>query len=295
MKLNDYWQQLSYEPTTELNEAARQLHHASQFVAIFGNSLLPKASDDSQSNMAWLPSLNGLAGQEVNLRQRVRMALCYDNFELQLIDENENPIGAFPLSGQTKSTALSFVRTQAREMGLKDSQIQPISHFQLPEHELDKGAPFRMVDPGHHQELARYRQNAHFALQEAAKAYDYATPVATWPHHFDTGSVINLAFDDSSNAVKTIGIGLAMADQVCKEFYFYVSPWQKKGTINWKDLRSLPGNAEWKNGPWNGAVLKLSDVVRLSNAAEQRKLVDSFLQVAIAASLYLIGAETVRS
>ncbi|MCB0569684.1 MAG: hypothetical protein KDC66_07980 [Phaeodactylibacter sp.] len=290
-----YWLHLTHEEAGELNASAQQLHHAAQFVALFGNSLLPKASDDSQSNMEWLPGLKALAGQEANLRQRVRMALLYDTFELQLIDENENALGGLPLPGQNKSTALSFVRTQARMLGLKPSQVKPIAHFGLPEHELDKGASFKMVGPAYHQELARYRHNAHFVLQGATEGFKFASPVATWPHHFDTGSVITLAFDDSSNPVKTIGIGLAIADRIADGFYFYVSPWQEKGKINFGGLPTLPGNASWVTGQWNGAVLKLSDIVKLKTAEEQRQLAEDFLNSAIEASQHLLGVEAVKA
>ena len=218
MIVKDNWQLLTYPETTKLNDAATQLHHAAQFVAMFGNSLLPKAADDSQSNMGWLPELKALAGHEVNLNRRIRMALLYETLELQLINENEESLGVFPLSGQTKATAISFVRTQARSFGKKEDDIQPITHFSLPEHDLDKGAPFMMSDPAQFQELARYRNNAQLVLTEIANGYEYASAVATWPHHFDTGSAITVKFDDQSNPTKTVGIGLAPADGIAGEF-----------------------------------------------------------------------------
>lgn len=295
MIIKDNWQTLAHTETTELNKASTQLHHAAQFVALFGNSLLPKAADDSQSSMVWLPKLKALAGQEINLKRRIRMALLYETFELQLINENEEALGVFPLSGQTKGTALSFVRTQARSFGKKADDIQPITHFNLPKHGLDEGGPFHMTDPGHFQELARYRHNAQLALTEIAKEYEYATEVATWPHHFDTGSVIPVKFDDQSNLTKTVGIGLAPADNIAGEFYFYVNHWQQEGKADYNTLPSLPEGAEWHTEDWKGAILKMSEVVKKKQAEEQSELVESFLRSAVEASFGILNKEAVKA
>lgn len=295
MIIKENWQPLTHTKTTDLNKAATQLHHAAQFVAIFGNSLLPKASDDSQSSMVWLPKLKALAGQEVNLKRRIRMALLYESFELQLINENEEALGVFPLSGQTKTTAISFVRTQARSFGKKADDIQPISHFELPKHGLDEGAPFHMTDPGHFQELARYRHNAQLALTEIAGQYEYATPAATWPHHFDTGSVIPVKFDDQSKPTKTVGIGMAPADKMAGEFYYYVNHWQKDGKVDYKTLPSLPAGAEWHTKDWKGAILKMSEVLKKQTAAGQAEMVESFLRSAIDASFSILDKEAVKA
>lgn len=295
MAIKEKWQPLTHTETAELNEASTQLHHASQFVAVFGNSLLPKAADDSQSSMVWLPGLKALAGQEINLKRRIRMALLYESFELQLINENDEALGVFPLSGQTKTTALSFVRTQARSFGKKADDIQPISHFELPRHGLDEGAPFIMANPAHFQELARYRHNAQLALTKIAEAFEYASAVATWPHHFDTGSLIPVKFDDQSNPVKTVGIGLAPADGMVGEFYFYVNHWQKQGKADYNTLPSLPAGAEWHTTGWKGAILPVSAVVRKKTAAEQAELVGDFLSSAVDASFGILEKEAVKA
>ncbi|MCB0587908.1 MAG: hypothetical protein KDD06_21630 [Phaeodactylibacter sp.] len=295
MTIKDNWQLLTHPKAEELNEPAKQLHHASQFVAVFGNSLLPKAADDSQSSMVWLSKLKALAGQEVNLKRRIRMALLYETLELQLINENEEALGVFPLSGQTKATALSFVRTQARSFGKKADDIQPISHFELPEHELNKGAPFQMANPGIFQELARYRHNAHIVLTEIAGKYEYATPVATWPHHFDTGSVIPVKFDDQSNLLKTVGIGLAPADDIVGEFYYYVNHWQKDGKADYDTLPSLPEGAEWHTKKWKGAVLPASEILKKKSAGEQAAFVEDFLRSGIEASFGILEKEAVKA
>lgn len=296
MALTNEWKTLENETPKNLVNTMQQLHHAAQYVAAFGHSLLPEAADDSQSNMQWVPEIKGLATQEINLKRRVRMALVYDKFELRLINENNSSLGVFPLSGQTKSTALSFARTQARELGLSGQDIDPISHFELPEHDLDKGAPFMMTSPADHQELARYRHNAALVLGEIAAKYEYASPVATWPHHFDTASLITVKFDDTSNPEKTIGIGFAPADQLCDEPYYYVNHWMKEGNADYDTLPTLPEGGQWQtDSDWKGAMLKASAVAKLKEGTQQYELVDQFMKKGIEASLEILEDTAVKA
>jgi hypothetical protein len=296
MAIQEDWQQLTATEKEHLNEATKQLHFAAQFPATFGHNLLSAAADDSQSSLHWIPSIRALSSQEVNLKRRVRMAVAYDTFELILINENEEILGVFPLSGQTLTTAMSFVSTQAREMGLKGKEIEPIGHFELPDHPLKQGAPFQMVSPSIHQELARYRRNAALVLKAVAGEYEYAADVATWPHHFDTASLLTAKFDDQSNAQKTIGMGMAIPDELCDEHYFYVNHWVKDGTaISYDTLPSLPSGAEWKTESWRGAILPMSVVAAVGEAAKQCELADSFLRQAIKASLDLLEETPVKA
>lgn len=296
MALINNWKALTNKTPKNLTGAMQQLHHASQCVAAFGNSLIPKSSDDSQSSMNWMPDINALVSQEVNLKRRVRIALVYNKFELRMINENEDTMGVFPLSGQTKGTALSFVRTQARSMGLSGEDVQPIDHYQLPENDLDKGAPFMMTSPDDHRELAKHRHNAALVLGEIAKKYEYASPVATWPHHFDTASVITVKFDDTSNPEKTIGLGFAPADHLCDEPYYYVNHWTKKGAISYDTLPSLPEGGEWNTKTdWKGAILKASAIAKLKESTAQYELTDQFLKAAIEASLEILEETAVKA
>ncbi|WP_147167531.1 hypothetical protein [Phaeodactylibacter luteus] len=295
MTLTANWQPLTVHQPQQLNDTIKQLHMASQHVAAFGHSLLPEASDDSQSSMNWVAGKRALASQEVNLKRRVRIALAYDKFELQMINENDDTLGVFPLSGQNPSTALSFVRTQARSMGLSGQDVQPISHFELPAHPTQNGAPYMMTSPKLHQEAARYRQNATVLLQQLAAQYEYASDVATWPHHFDTGSVITVKFDDTSNPEKTIGMGFAPADDNCPEPYFYVSHWMKKGDAEYTALPGLPKGGEWKTGAWKGALLPASAVVSFSEGADQFELAGQFFKKGIEASLEILEETAVKA
>lgn len=271
------------------------MHHAAQAVAAFGDSLLPKASDDSQSSMNWNSEINALCSQEVNLKRRVRIALAYHSFKLHMINADDTSMGSFPISGQTKTTALSFVRMQARSMGKSAEEVQPISSFELPDSPYNQGAPFLIKDLNELKEMAKYRHNATELLKAIAAKYEHATPVATWPHHFDTGSVINVSFDDIGEPTSTVGIGMAVEDSACGEPYYYVNHWSKDKKISYDSLPELTEGARWETGNFKGAILPMSVVVKAKTAEEQCQMVEKFLQEAIDASIQLIDAEPVKA
>src|ERR1041384_7719857 len=50
----DTWHEIDPQRASRLSDARLQLHHAGQFVAATGISYLPKADDDSHTNMEWI-------------------------------------------------------------------------------------------------------------------------------------------------------------------------------------------------------------------------------------------------
>ena len=183
---------------------------------------------------------------------------------------------------------------QARSMGEKADNIKPISHFELPESDYDKGAPFLLQDVAMHQELSNYRHNAQEILAAIASDYEHSTPVAVWPHHYDTGSVINVDFDDVGEPVKTVGIGMAIPDSVCGEMYYYVNHWAKDKKISYEGLPQLSNDAKWKTEGFKGAILPMSSIVAQESAEAQCQMVEQFLKEAIDASVTLLDAEPVK-
>lgn len=284
------WYLLAHDPKA-LNGTIVKMHHAAQAVAAFGNSLLPKANDDSQSNMSWHSGLKALVGHLVPLQSSLRLALSYDPFELHFLNAADIPVASFAMAGQTLDTALEFIRTKVQATERTGQIVQYPNHYELPESDYQKGAPFLLTDASTHLELSKHRHNAQHILEAFASRYEHASPVAIWPHHFDTGSLIAFAFDAEGGLTKSIGIGMAIPDSICDEMYYYVSPWWKGVTLNFDTLAALPGAGEWRTGQYNGALLPLSSVTAKSSAQEQLELVIAFLEQAIGASLKLIEVE----
>ena len=76
------WQQLERDFNSGLHEVLLQQHHAAQFVALVGRHLLPQESDDSNTNMEYLPGSGLLAGNMLpnGLRialKPIQLILCF--------------------------------------------------------------------------------------------------------------------------------------------------------------------------------------------------------------------------
>lgn len=280
------WQRLVIEQPAKLHDAIDYVHHAALIPASVGDSLLPKAEDDSQSNLQWLPGVNALAGQLID--GRFRAAVRYLPFELLVLDdENRIREGEF-IPGNTIEELMDRIRKAITRIGGKGADIKMISHFEIPDHPVANGEVFPEIDPLVHHELVHYRNNAHWILNEVAGLYRDASPVRTWPHHFDTGSVLTMERDADGKPTKTIGIGWAIPDDKFDEPYFYVNHWVKDGDPDYSEVPELEGSGEWLTGDWTGAILLTDRVVRQKKAPDQQQEVLQFFRSAIRATKELI-------
>ncbi|MCB0628370.1 MAG: hypothetical protein R2824_10015 [Saprospiraceae bacterium] len=280
------WQRLVVEQPAKLHDAIDYVHHAALIPAAVGNSLLPKADDDSQSNFEWLPGVNALAGQFIN--GRFRTAVRYLPFELLVLDSENRIQEGQSISGKTKKQLMDWMRKAITRVGGNGAGLQPISHFNIPDHPVAKGKAFPEIDSLVHHELVHYRNNAHWILNEVAGLYDDASPVRTWPHHFDTGAILTMQRNANGEAVKTIGIGWAIPDEKFDEPYFYVNHWMKEGQPDYDNLPELEGAGNWSTGDWKGAYLLTDRVVAQRQAPDQQQEVLQFFRSAIRATKQLI-------
>lgn len=277
--MDTHWKQLLYKNLQELNPAIAYIHHAVQLASAVGNSLLPKANDDSQSTLEWLDGLNALAGPVVH--GNFRAAMRYLPFEILILDDqNRIQEGAY-ISGQTKDQLFTWLQQAVTRVGGKGQEVKPIEQFEIPDHAVKHGDIFPEIDSHVHQELMHYRANADWVLNEVAGLYQDVSSVRTWPHHFDTGAIMTLEKDEAGNASKTIGIGWAIPRDQFTEPYFYVNHWTANDTPNYGDLPSLEGAGQWYTEGWKGAALKSSDVIEHKQTVDQQQEVLQFFRSAI--------------
>lgn len=287
----DAWHVQTLDSPKVLNPYTLQLHHAAQLVAMVGHGLLPKEADDSQSNMEWIDRRGALLGNDIPLARTIRMGLLYHPFELHIFDHNLDSLDNLNLEGRTKQTAINWIKDHITALGGDAAQVKPIEHFDIPHHPLEDGAEFELPNPIYHLEMAKYRSNADLVLKEIQLKFEQASEVRIWPHHFDTGLYIPLAFDETGKATHSIGIGLAVANEVVDEYYYYVNHWQQSGQAAPKKLPDLKGGGQWTKKKNKMAVLSASALLTHTEAAEQYHQTLEFLESAIQASLMILGKE----
>lgn len=284
------WQTFQLANPSTLNNSIHQLHHAAQFIALLGNSLLPNVGDDSNTNMCWSDEIGGLAGRLLPLNIPVRLALVYDAFELRFVDKQYRTFSGLHLEGQKKREINDWIRETVTELGGRAEELRPIHHYQLPHHPTESGAPFRKTSTLELQELARYRHNARLILEEMSSQFENAAPVRVWPHHFDTASLLPVGFDETGEMVQSVGIGLAIPDDYYDELYFYVNHWSAAGDeLDYEELPELPEGGRWHRKDWVGAVLKASELNLAEKGSGQYEKAWRFLRAGINESLRLLG------
>lgn len=284
------WRLLMPAPPDQLQFATLQLHLAAQLLATLSRTLLPKKDDDSHTNMEWAPQRNALISNWILEQEVFRLALLFPDFTLEWWNHDNDPVLQLPLQEQTIPSAMQWIVATLQEtFGVPMSINRLESNFTLPPNLSDSDEDFKKTSRAVRQMVADYYNNGNIILKYFAQLFTHASPVRTWPHHFDIGSYIPVKFDKKGEAIASIGIGLAIPDEYVNDFYFYVNHWSKAGDVEGAPLPDLPGGGYWNTKDWTGAVLKMESLLTEKEALAQAQCAKAFLEKGIQNSLTLIG------
>jgi len=205
-----------------MTNARIEAHWAAQLAAAPGTTLLPKAADDSNTNLGWDPKLRALVG---HLGVGIRLE------DLTLLAGNES----LPLDKKTVKEALAWLAKKLE-----------VAELRLPEHDMPPhSGTFTLPDPAELIALAREYAIAHEALDVVHRKVHGASPVRCWPHHFDIATLITVTRD------RTIGAGMSPGDASYADPYWYVTPWPYPPADT--ALPPLP-EGHWHREGWTGAI-----------------------------------------
>lgn len=292
--MNIEWKELHIKNPTVLKPAIAYLHRSAQFPALVANSLLPKADDDSQTSLEWVPDLKSLVSKPINLDSPVRIGLHYEKYELHFLSETFQPLSILPLTGQTRSQVIGYLKQTVAKLGGDKNALKPIDHYELPPHETDDKGVYQVTNPEHHREMMRYRTNIRVILEALRPHFKNTSEIAVWPHHFDTGMIVKVATNDKKEVTKSIGLGLAIPDEISPEPYFYINHYWKGGKINYDDLTNLPGGGSWVGEENPMAILRMSQILKRDDVAQQKRQITHFFEEGINFSLELIKAAELK-
>lgn len=258
----------SWVPLTEIddiekfNEAEAYIHRAAQFPAAIGRNYLPHKDDDSNTNLKWNPLTGVLSSRIIPRKDGDDFQLGIDVEKFELIFQNGlgEELNTIRLNGQTKEQLMTSIQVELDALGMDSHQMDFISHYEVPEHEVDKGHPFVKPDEHYLKHWVAMRTNAEILNHHCNQYLEKHAEIRVWPHHFDTGiyNPVNKAGD------KSIGAGWAIADGMVNEPYFYIYGWQKEAELGFNDKPKLP-IGHWIVKEWKGAVLPISDLIKADN------------------------------
>ena len=272
-KKNTNWKLLSTPFNQGLNEALQQQYHATQFIAMAGRHLIPQQPDDSNTNMQYLPEQELLTGNE--LSNGFRLTLRLTDLKLCFLDQAGKCKNGISLVGKSKQQVFEELKKTLIALDIEVSKFKNELHYEIPSHKLENGASFIITDSKLFEENTKYRHNAELIMNNLATLYPKASSVRVWPHHYDTGFLLPVAYNEKGELSKSIGLGWAIPDGMVDEPYYYLSFWSEKPDDNLKTLPELTAG-KWMVPDWNGAVLKHSEIQKQSSADKQFELVKSF-------------------
>ncbi len=282
------WQLLGLLSPLELKPAIEEIHHGVQFIAMVGKYFVENAPDDSHTNMEWIADKEVLAGNWVKApKGDFRLAMRPKDLELIIYDASMNRIDACTLDGKTNVKACRWVEDHLDQFGEDSSKMNLMLHYEIPDHQTDEGAAYRLFDRSLFEEMAKYRANGDLLLRHFSAQYATASDVRTWPHHFDNGAYIPMVFGPEGEHLKSFSIGMGIPDEASEEPYFYITTWSKTGDNSYDHVPSLP-SGEWIKSPFRGAILRASEVVQHKTSEAQFQCVFDFLEAGIKASLEII-------
>ncbi|VAW30391.1 hypothetical protein MNBD_BACTEROID07-1882 [hydrothermal vent metagenome] len=284
----DHWQILRINPQ-KLKADADNLHQAAQLVAMAGKYFILETADDSHTASRWIVGRNLQLGETIHGgKQDFHVGLSYPDFALQLLATDLEIMAALPLNGKTFPEAFQWLRNQLKIQGMDAGKLLPKMHFDIPDHPIKNGKPFRVENFEYLQELARHRTNGHLLHQYFRQLLHSDEELFIWPHHFDEGLYLPLTFEGKT-LISSVSFGLAMPDIYYPEPYFYVTAWEKEEKRVLKEAKlSPPGH--WHRQDWLGQVLDTHFIVQAgTTTSEQAGLGLSFLQQAINNALKMVG------
>jgi len=275
MTNHNHWIPLSAPYDKGMAEIQLQQYHAAQFLAMAGRFLIPKKEDDSHTNFRFVPEMRMYVGSE--LTDGKRLALGLDHLTLHVLDGHMNTITKSALEGITLEEAFKELIYLLAYVNINIDNLKYELHYETLDHSLKNGSVFNINSRVLNREIFAHRHNAKLVLEMMISDFDQASPPRIWPHHFDTGTIIPLRYNKRGDIETSIGLGWAIADELVDEPYYYLSFWSSKSAYLPTNMPGLEAG-QWMLPGWNGATLRLSEILEYASPEKQKEHVVRFFQ-----------------
>ncbi|WP_024771801.1 hypothetical protein [Aquimarina macrocephali] len=227
-----------------------QMHLAAQYLAAAGISFLEKKNDDSHTNLGFSIEKGTLYTRPLNSSKDI-LSLNYNLFALEW--NSHNLTKTLQLDGTSHAEVLQWIRRMAKDSDINTPYNYAL-HYELP-YTITDDYIYTLKNISRLRELVAFRKLSKSAIQEFLQNNLLNSEIRIWPHHFDTGAFASLE-DESGLA---IGLGLAIPDTMCNDYYFYISGYQGHDSLGTSDFKPLT-TGKWYNEGFKGAVLPISGV-----------------------------------
>ncbi|MCF7902790.1 MAG: hypothetical protein K9M19_05135 [Candidatus Marinimicrobia bacterium] len=237
----------------EYNRTDEQIHYLSQLIAKVNRSFLEPQDDDSHTNLFFDPLSRRVYGRWVTTPAGpLIFALELDNFQFQWLDSRFRVLQKITVAGKDLEQIEDETMKGLDGVGLASVDLRQPLHFKLPSYSVSGKTQNKPDSAG----LAQWQFFRSLANDTAAAVlghFQVTGEVRIWPHHFDTGI--------SGQVLKSlaIGFGLAMADNLVNEPYFYLAGYGEE-PFEYTGLTELDAGTWVTGDSWRGALLPLIEI-----------------------------------
>lgn len=240
------------------------LHAASQYLAAAALQFVDKKEDDSHSNLEWDIEERVFRTRPMGPKGH-QLELWVDDFTLAWAEIEDLE---FDLSGSTHGACLDWLNDTLQQLDF-GAELDFNFHYDLPYHSWSKDQRYPLPDEDLAESLAEHADLRSWASEVMADLLS-EEEIRVWPHHFDTGALIEVS-KNGADVTASIGLGLAIPDELSDLPYAYVSGWRKAGELN---LQAAENNlGEWNKNGFTGAIMPMDD--------ERQSELHSFLTMSI--------------
>lgn len=278
------WKALYNEPDIEtLNKDINILHHASQLIALAGHYYGEPKEDDSNTAFRFSCKNECFTGVNIGIEKPLIIGLNLKSFKLLILDENKKPIKKLKLDKCNFQSAFDFIKKSLENHGFNTGVFLPEMHYEIPGFDFNPDYIFKKPSKQSLEFHIALRNNFQVISKLFTSVFTSTSEVLIWPHHFDSAVLIYSGGSNLDGKESTVGLGLAIADDVAPEPYFYVNPWAKKGIKYPKQMPELP-SGKWGEKDWKGAYLTLSELMKAETGKLRYQRATSFYSSAIETS-----------
>jgi len=229
-----------------------RIHLLCQPLAKINRSLVPHETDDSHTNLAYDSVQHRILGRWFDIKGKSFIAaIDLERYQYLIIDERFHEQGQVDFLGKDSKQIEAELTMILAQLGISSKVLFAPLHFEITDY-IFKDEPFQKA---HFKGISAWmeaRDLANMACEKITTHLQAKGETRIWPHHFDTGVYIEV------NKEMGLGFGLAMADSMVSEPYFYFSRYAlNESAFDWENTPELDAGS-WLIGEYfKGAILPL--------------------------------------
>ena len=282
------WLHLTHPASRSLSDTFQQLHHAVQYVAMTDQYL----AGDSNVVISWVPERFAFLGRIIPAPEPFIISLQAKQMNLELLDADLKTVNRLHLPGVTQGYAFAWLKEQVAGRGIETGLLKKKLNYTIPEHAVDRCAPYRIPDPEAFREAAKYLNDADLLIRHFAAHFDKHAEPGFSSERFTLSYKAVFEKDNAGNIARSIDFGWAAPGVFSDLPCFFVQPWSSVDQLH-DGLPPLPGG-KWTTLQWPVALFTADDLIRIPDATAQGAAAMKFMTGAIQRSMEAIRIQPVK-